>query len=395
MAMKFFRGKRKLVAIFDIESASVGGALISIEKGRKPKILQTLRCNISLQEEIDPKRFFSSMLFAFENVCEELEGTVGKEVVDEAVCFFRAPWYATQFEMIKLRKVMPFRVTKELVEREVNKRIVDFEKEGKEKYEGSDLGVPELLEKEVTSIRLNGQAVSNYSRKKAQGVDISFYASVAPERVISELRERILRRFNDRDIEFRSAPFASYIVTRDHLNQGADAFILLDITGEMTEVFLVEKGVIQKSFSFPLGRNFLLRRIAKNLSVSISEVRSYLSMYLAKNIDKKTHEMIEEILQSCEREWQRYFEENGGHILRAGILPKNIFFTTEKEYVWWFQKAISGTAVLFQGAGLSGESSFRIHFIGKTISEMCDFQEEERDVSLAAEALFLAHSHFS
>lgn len=385
----FSRGNKKLFAVFDIGSASIGGALVSIDKNGSATVLQTVRKDILFQERIDHKRFFTTVLATFDKVCEELQGTAGKEAVDEVVIFFGAPWYASCFDTITLREAKAFRVTENLVEREVKNRVTAFEQKSVQVYGESDLGAPKLIEEEKTSVRLNGYQVAKYDRKKAKNLAIAFYASVVPENVLFELQQRVFNRYSDRDIEFRSFPFASLITLRDVLGQADNSFLFLEITGEMVDLLWVRKGVIEKQASFPLGRNFLLRSVAETLRVSLKEAESLIAMVTAGKADEQTSVRLKEALHGCRLRWKKAFEARTQFLEHS--VSERIFLATDPTYAWWFQDVLADYTYITADS----ESLSSVHLLGDMLDEeMCAFKDgAARDDFLATEATFLAHIH--
>jgi hypothetical protein len=70
--MSFFHFGRKsgqhFVIIFDIGSASIGGAFVNIEVGKIPEIIFTIRRDIPFQEKLNFDRFLSAMITTLEEM---------------------------------------------------------------------------------------------------------------------------------------------------------------------------------------------------------------------------------------------------------------------------------------------------------------------------------------
>jgi len=71
----FLKNSREstVIAVFDIGSASVGGALISFHAGEKPKIIWSARESMVFQNDLNFGRFLSSMLETLEKVLIKMQ----------------------------------------------------------------------------------------------------------------------------------------------------------------------------------------------------------------------------------------------------------------------------------------------------------------------------------
>ena len=69
---------------------------------------------------------------------------------------------------------------------------------------------------------------------------------------------------------------ASFIVARDMFTHKED-FILIDITGEITEIAVVKKK-LAGSVSYHVGTNFFIRKTSEFLAVSLEEANDF-SLY--------------------------------------------------------------------------------------------------------------------
>ncbi|HET8574926.1 MAG TPA: hypothetical protein VFM02_02005 [Candidatus Paceibacterota bacterium] len=390
--MKFFgSGRTKLVAVFDIGSSSVGAALSEIKPGMKPRILQVVRESTDPQEKLDHRRFFLSMKKAFESVSQKLEGKAGKQVVDEVACFFSSPWYAALHDAARIAKHKPFRLTDQLLENAINARVLDFEEEEKQKYEDEELGAPKLIEKESMHVSLNGYEVSDYEKKMITEAEVAFFASVVPGRVLDDISEQVSRRFNHRKTGFHTFPFASYVIIRDMLLHGEHSFLLLDISGEMTDMLWVENGIVRKSAAFPLGKNFVLRRIAETLRVSLPEAESLLFMQASERAEKNTAVLVEKTLQNCAKDWLAKLQEEIRRFMRGGISPQKIFFASDENIAWWFGGMLKKENISGYAAGRSEKKNPPVCFLGKALAKnFCDFAEGvPKDAFLSVETAFL------
>jgi len=123
----FLKNSREstVIAVFDIGSASVGGALISFHAGEKPKIIWSARESMVFQNDLNFGRFLSSMLETLEKVLIKMQQSEMPHP-RSFLCVFSSPWYASQTRVIKMKQDKEFAVSKRVVEDLVAREIESF-----------------------------------------------------------------------------------------------------------------------------------------------------------------------------------------------------------------------------------------------------------------------------
>src|SRR3989344_6115618 len=101
----FFKNSDKstVIAVFDIGSASVGGALISFHAGEKPKIIWSARESMVFQNDLNFVRFLSSRLEPLEKVLIKMQHSEMPHP-RRFLCIFSSPLYASQTRVIKMKQ---------------------------------------------------------------------------------------------------------------------------------------------------------------------------------------------------------------------------------------------------------------------------------------------------
>ena len=94
--------KERIVAIFDIGSGSVGGAIARIPADPKgiPTIIKGTRTEIPVRDEFDFKVSLDDMGKALNEVAQNLlQSKVAP--ITEIVCVLASPWYLSETRVIK------------------------------------------------------------------------------------------------------------------------------------------------------------------------------------------------------------------------------------------------------------------------------------------------------
>lgn len=325
--------KEELVLVFDIGSHSVGGAYLQMGENQIPKIIFSVREPISLEKDITTSRFLDLTLRSLDVVATKLhKHIVG--VPTRVFCVLSCPWYASQVRHIKIEKNTPFIFTSKLADSLITKEIGLFEEEYLKKY--ADIGnTVRSIELKNMKTLLNGYATPFPFDQKAKNLEMVIFISMSGEDVLFKIEEVISHYFHFDKIKFSSFAMASFTVARDiSINQ--PDFLLVDIGGEMTDISMIKKDILQESISFPLGSNFMVRGISSAFDFSFDEARAYFSLYkdghLVENILKK----FEPVIENLKKEWLSKFQESLVNISNDISIPSTIFLTIDADFSDFF-----------------------------------------------------------
>ena len=87
--------------------------------------------------------------------------------------------------------------------------------------------------------------------------------------------------------------------------------------------------LIQKTVTYPSGKNSIIRHIAEERSVPIDAARSLFHMCNEHRADTSVTDSVTKALATSEEEWNVYLESVLAEIIESGqILPNNLFMTT-------------------------------------------------------------------
>lgn len=381
--------EQEMVAIFDLGSASIGGALVVLPKGddtgRKPNIIYSVRYPVAFQEDIDFERFTTLMLEALEEVARKMK-EAAPVVPQRTFCFLASPWYASQTRIIKLSKLSPFVFTEKIANGLIQKELQAFEDSYLKKY-ATLSNRPRVIEKKNIGVTLNGYKTNKPFGKKAKELEISLFISMSPEDVLDSIEERIKTFLTVPRVEFSSFLFSSFVVTRDVFPDKKN-FLLLDIGGEITDISLVKNDVLSESLSFPFGKNVFIRRIASRMKRSKEEAMSLLSLYLDGRAEKSLSQKIDRIMQETKDDWINHFEKALVDISGGLSLPSTIFFTADPYVVAWFKEAIKKER--FSQYTLTEREFNVIVLEARSLHGFCEFGSDvERDPFLILESIYL------
>lgn len=329
------KDKEKLVLVFDVGSSSVGGALFLMQESGVPKILMTIREPIALQKTLDIDKFVFSTIKSLEIVTNQIYKS-GLGAPKNCFCVLSSPWHFSQTRVIRFEKNVPFIFTPKLADDLIKKEMAIFQEEHFKKYGESPIRSIELKN---IKIMLNGYETSKPLDQKAKQLEMTIFVSITGENFLKKIEDTIKENFNFKEIKFFSFAMASFTVVRDmYINQ--ENFLLIEIGGEMTNIFMIKKNVLHESTSFPLGSNFIIREVASTIESSPEEAKSFISLFQDGHASISVAQKLVSIMDKLKMEWLQKFQNSLANLSNDISIPFTIYMTVEKEMADFFRQAI-------------------------------------------------------
>jgi hypothetical protein len=376
--------KERIVAIFDIGSGSVGGAIARIPNDNSgvPVILKSARTEIKTHKDFDISTFLNDMLSALDSTANSLyHEKAGKP--DEIVCVLASPWYLSETRVVKMTKEKPFVFTKRLANELIQKEITGFKDSYKNKY-GSLESIPEMIEQHIMSVSLNGYSIDDPFGRKCKLLEMDMVISLTPQLCLNKIRETLSKTYHHKDINFSSFTIATYFAVRDkYIN--ADSYLLLDISGEITDVGIVTKGVLKSVLSFPFGKKTFFKYMCTKLEIELRDAKELFKLYSENNLSSSFIKKVEPLFKSIENSWGEAFSKCLSTLPRILILPSTIFLTADNDIKNWFVKVLENEENI--QAMVSGHKCVVSTLDGSEFLNKCDIKEGECDPFLMIEAI--------
>jgi hypothetical protein len=363
--------KEKIVAIFDIGSGSVGGAIARIPTDGKgvPFIIKSVRNNIKFREKFNFDLFVGDMISALSQSANLLyDKKAGAP--DEIVCVLASPWYLSETRVVKMSKDKPFIFTKRLASELIQKEIAGLTESYKIKYGNLD-STPQMIEQHTMSVSLNGYAVSDPLSKKCNFVEMNMIISLSPRLCLDKIHEALSKTFHHIDVSFSSFTVATYLAVRDKYII-PDSYLLLDISGEITDVGIVTKGVLKSVLSFPFGKKTFFSYMCTKLEIELRDAEELFRLYSSNNLSSEYRKKVEPLFKSIENSWGEAFKQCIITLPRTLILPNTIFLTADNDIKNWFADALRNEEHI--QSATSDHKSDVVTLDGPEFLNMCDIK---------------------
>ncbi len=340
----------ELSLILDIGSGSVGASVVFFNEPHRPKILYTVRKDISISEKAEPKKILDGMMIQLKNVLLDIS-EIHKNIntipilksgrIRKVHCLLSSPWYVSMTKTLKLENAESITFSKKLVDDILKKEEIDFEKSIFSN--SSNLNSPEkksfILERKIIQAKLNGYETTDPYSQKARIVEVSIFIAIALQTVVSDIENAVHRIIGLRKTNFNSFPFATYSAVRDIFSDDKN-FAFMDVSSEVTDLTIVKNGAIIEAVSFPVGKNTLVRDVMEALGVPAEIAVSYLKMHSEKVAGGNLRGAIDMVINGTEKKWENAFSTALTELSHGLSGISKIFVTIDSDVAPIFEKFI-------------------------------------------------------
>jgi hypothetical protein len=339
--MSFFAPESELGLVYHIGTASVGAGLVKFCKGKVPRVLSTLREHMPYRENVSVEVFQSDMIAALVALNARLVKEAHTVHVKHVFYIFSTPWAMAETKIIILKEEKPFTLSKSQVDRIVATHEKMFETEMAGEGKPDSL---KAIERRVIDIKLNGYQLADPYGKLAKTADISFFTSIVPRTIFDKVIDISHRTYHPRDTRSFSFSLASFSVIRDVFHEESD-FIFLNIGGELSDITIVQNGLILETASFPLGRHFIIRKIQSAFKASLSEAVSLANLFEEGKAEQSIKEKLQPIMDQAADEWTAALHSVLGRAGGRISLPTRLFVVVNNDFTSYFMRTLESERV--------------------------------------------------
>ena len=326
----------KVVLILDIGSSSIGGALVETGDGTYKTIFSTNE-QLVIEENINIDRLFSLTIKSLDIILGRIFNQ-HLPAPSRIICVLPSLWHVLEIRRIGISKNTPFLFTPKLADELLRKEATLFQEEHSNDYGDLLKDGMEPMELKTMKTVLNGYHTDSPFGKRAKELEMSVFISFAPRDVLEKLRNTIHKYFHNMELKFSSSILISFTGTRDMSPQSD--FLLVEAGGEITDVSIIKRGELCGSVSFPLGCNFIIRKIAEQMNSSVALASSLFSLHQSGHMENNSLRKVGLIMNSARAEWIKSFEKAISGILDDVSVPSFIFLLTEPEFADFIVTAI-------------------------------------------------------
>lgn len=299
--MSFFPKKKNYttVALFDIGSHSIGGAHILVPHNKEKKeivVTSFSRYETNYSDISDIKMYLKKALDSVEKIAHTIQSS-DIHTPEAVYVLLRAPWVSSQTKIITYSKTTPFICTQSLVEELVDKEIEKIGHTDTSSY---------IIEKQISSVMLNGYVVEQPYNRKTKVLTITFTATLGSSIILDYIKKSITQSYAHIPIHFNSIASAVYNLSQQYIHPFENLFLI--IAGEqLTEVGLIKNKIFYQYESFSPGIGMLYMMIAEKKQISIEQAYSTLEAFRLSKLAKSEEEVLRKIISEYKDRWQSAF----------------------------------------------------------------------------------------
>jgi cell division ATPase FtsA len=302
---------------------------------------------------------------------------IGTKNIKDVFCILGSPWYKAEIKNTKIKEKKPFTISSKIIS-----NILD--EESKKFIEPNN----ELIEKSAIQILLNGYNIDNPYGKEASTVDTTLFLSTMSDEVQEKVTDLLETIFVSSNISFNTFALSSFSAVRDIFKTEKN-FLLLDISGETTDITLVRGETIKKIASFKLGKNFFIRKVKNSLNTIAEEAHSLIRLFISGKSKDTESIKIETTLKEAKEEWLSHFRKILSDFSEGFSLPKTLLLSADTDMSKWFIDIIKNDE--FSSLTLAEEPFTVIELSSRILNEHCVMPKDSKkgcDPFLVLEALF-------
>ena len=388
--MKFFPSfsfhKIQTVVLIDIGSASVSGAYARIDKIHNPVLHYTAQVPIRSRDKTG-----AADMKDMERALAELTKTlilrgapvlaraIGKSSIDRILISIAAPWQETHTRPERVNNPSGFRFTRRMMDDMVKKITVP--PPGRTQ-----------TNKMVVATLLNGYEVTDPFGKTAHSAEIIALSSSVTDEVAHAITAVVRKTFHTDKIELTAFAPVAYVVLRD-LFPKEDNFLVMDVTGEATDLALVRQGLLVEVESISCGLNLLRRAAIEAGITTVSSAKSLQTVNEVALVDMEHNGTFTAHMRDARDEWLRNLSKAFQALAVQYALPRMIFLLADEEALGFLKQ------VLNDGPGLQklwlSDQALPIFAIDPgQLAQHVTYRDDARgDTFLSLLALYTAHGY--
>lgn len=375
--------------LVDVLSGSVGFSLIYSDPHEpQPEILYSHREYIKIVAEPSTDtmvRALRSTLFAAALQFSQ-DGMAALRKDDKHARVARillicgAPWARTSTRLIHIEEKEPFSITKEKIGALVQAADERDEEELRRSELLRELNL-NLVEHAIVNTAVNGYMVPEPYGMKGRELSLAHISGLMPKALtdaITEIEGKIIPHATRTAHTFALVLFC---ILRDMHPQVRNA-LLVDVSGEATELSIMQDEVLLETVVFPHGGHTVARDIAKELKTLPEEAMAHMNEQSAAS----PQNVGQAVLAAGER-YTAAFSEALALLSERYIIPKHIYVITPRKTEKFFTDVLSKVTEGHRGQ----HGSFML--LNEELFKGSKLSAEERDAFVNIEARFFHKLH--
>ncbi len=327
--------------IFDVDSNSIGVVVFEKQFAKEGDREEAVYREVFSQRKIiNNSEFidFNSFSLKTKRVFDDLallaySHTRNISSLNQIYINLSAPWVTNQKRILHFEKKKPFIYTNAILD-----HLLEKQKE-KTSHHTHDYHIYDellMLDQQVLALYANGYPVNELTNKEIKDLDVHLMTSFISLEAKDLFTEIVERHFH-RKPNFIANIFMEYISLKNLFPQEKN-IISFDVSAEITEITLIEKGALSRLVSVPVGSRTLKKSLASELGLSFKKTSSLLELYHQDHLDPNYQKKIELALRKAFISWFKEIYTTLEFLGREHALPHSVSLVAEKNIQEWLKR---------------------------------------------------------
>ena len=326
--------------IFDIDSASIGVAVVGYVQGERLPKHEYFSKRVQLNTKDSFDSFFAKTVKTLELLGHEaLRNT--PEQINDVYLGLSVPWVSSQRRVVNyVEDGKEFSFTKELAQMIIDKELSEPLAKNLDYHQYDDL---EIFERRTVDIYLNGYPSLYPFKNKKQVTEASIHSvtsviSGTTKKAFSHVIERVFHR----EPVLISNTIVHYKALETFIPNENSAMII-DMGGTNTQIFIVHDDHLTDIASFPVGREHIVEEVMKRANVGNDKARSLISLFTQKSLEEEYQQQLSHIMNDAYHVWMKPWFELCDTLSSKKLLPSTFCLSAPDNISEWLRYHILQT----------------------------------------------------
>ncbi len=293
----------KIILILDVQSSVIRSSLLIVGENI-PKVIYTYSVDIRNTDKGDDSVLIKSTL---KGISEAVQSSLRfvhhqenfsgyphiRRKIDTVHYVLSSPWIVSEAKVITKHFDKDTEISQ--------KYVFDLIDEDRKEILKSEEAL-QVIEQKIFDIKLNSYSVSDWQRKSAKNIDISFTISVASSKMVTFFIDQFKHIVHSNKIFFHSSLLLQYMSIEKVLEPGQN-YCLIHVHGDQTDASLIRRKscIFFGSYSFGV-RNFI-EKLSKETGNAYQASDSLLSLYVGNRLDTALGDKNISAIKKVADEW--------------------------------------------------------------------------------------------
>jgi hypothetical protein len=376
-------GVQKVIAVLDIGSGSVGGALCRLNREGLPELLFAIREDMPFKMTRAAKELSTDAAKAAKNVLDAVKKsaalyTEAEKVtplpIEHVAIFLAAPWSTTTIKSLRFARSKPFSMNEDALRRILADEV--------RVAESAIKAQTRVIERIATGLTLNGYPTQEISGVPVTSAEVTLAVTLAAEAFIDLLEEKIGDPPRGAERTYHSFVLpASYALAL--WRPESRETVVIDARSEMTELMVVRGGVPCATATVPIGHNHLLRTLKSRTGMGKNEGMSTLK--LAQLDGTRLSDVMRFAIAEAGTEWAKELGRALQALSLGAAIPSEAHLFADPNAQHWFSSALAKDPLT---ASISSGPIAPLGVLGKELAGLAVMKGVAPDPHLLSELIF-------